>query len=344
MGILREVFVPVNITYTTALEFSNELKQVSLSEARRVVIDFRNFARGTGRIEPFGALFIINCIRGFINEIRQSGGTVSIYYLEEQKIRNTYARSLRFYSSLGIQIGQTPDMDYEGSASDNFIPIMKTDMSAVKKSVDEHREIKYISRQIATVASRGNDELFEYINYSVIEILRNVAEHSESNHLWYAAQYWSSDNCVEVCIMDEGIGIQDSLREEVGEDEENVLKFSIVPGCSSKPTTHYTDHADNSGFGLYMISEMGKRNGDFIIASNGESLMLAGDSESHSICMNSGTIIRIRLKIDELENYEIQREQLITEGLELANKYNTYRERKKYAPGLPLPNLFTPKS
>ncbi|WP_242245424.1 hypothetical protein [Bacillus cereus group sp. BfR-BA-01330] len=341
---MREVFVPVNITYTTALEFSNELKQVSLSEDRRVVIDFRNFARGNGRLEPFGALFIINCIRGFISEMHQSGGTVSINYLSEQEIRNTYARSLRFYSSLGIPIGQTPDMDYIGSAGANFIPIMKMDISPVKKSVDEYRDIKYISRQIATVASRGNGQLFEYINYCVIEILRNVTEHSESNYLWYAAQYWSSDNCVEVCIMDEGIGIQDSLRQELGEDEENILKFSIVPGCSSKPTTHYIEHADNSGFGLYMISEMGRRNGDFIIASNGESLMFARDSENHSICMNSGTIIRIRLKIDELENYDVQREQLITEGLELAHKYNTYRERKKYAPGLPLPNLFTSQS
>jgi hypothetical protein len=343
--ILREVFIPVDITFRTALRFSNQLKKVNLSECKQVTIDVRNFAKANGRIEPFGALFIINCIRGFAKQANQNNVNVSIRYTKEHAIRNTYARSLRFYSSLGLPIGQNPDEDYTGPAGNNFIPIMKVDVSAVKKSVDEYRDIKYISRQIAIVASRGDDKLFKYINYCVVEILRNVIEHSESNYLWYAAQFWTSDNCVEVCIMDEGIGIQTSLRQELGGDEEDILRFSLVPGCSSKPTTHYIDeHADNSGFGLYMISEIGKRNGDFIISSNNELLMLAGDREDFSTCMISGTIIRIRLKIDELENYEVQMERLITEGLKQAKEYIMYREAKKYAPGLPLPNFFCSKS
>ena len=62
---------------------------------------------------------------------------------------------------------------------------------------------------------------------------------------------------------------QDITKIKELEGEKNVLKFSLIPGCSSKPTTHYIgDNAVNSGFGLYMISEIGKRNGDFIISSN----------------------------------------------------------------------------
>lgn len=342
---LTELYIPGDITYRTALKFSNQLKGINLDKCKHVTINVSNFAKVNGRIEPFGALFIVNCIRAFMKQAHESNVKVSTRFLKERAIRNTYARSLRFYSSLDIPIGQSPNEDYTGSSSNTFIPIMKVDISAIKKSVDEHRDIKYISSQIASVASRGDETLFKYLNYCVIEILRNVSEHSDSKYLWYAAQYWSSDNSVEVCIMDEGIGIQSSLKQELGDDEEQILRFSLVPGCSSKPTTHYIDeHADNSGFGLYMISEIGEKNGDFIISSNNESLLLKQGREEYSRCMLSGTIIRIRLKIDELEGYHVERERLITEGLRIAKNYNKYREIKKFAPGLPLPDLFGTKS
>lgn len=129
---------------------------------------------------------------------------------------------------------------------------MKIDASDVNKSVDEYRDIKYISSHISNVVSRGIQNLFECINYCVTEILRNVLEHSMSNTIGYAAQFWPSQaggNMVEICIIVQGIGIQKSLKDKLDNDED-ILKFSLVPGCSSKQTVHYVESAENAGFGL----------------------------------------------------------------------------------------------
>lgn len=338
---MAEIYIPIDINSDSALIFSQQLSKIDLNREKVVSINVRNFAKNNGRIEPFAALFVINSYKSFLKKASQKGLKVNILYTREKQIVNTYAKSLRFYSSLGLPFGTNPDEDYRGYSKSSFIPIMKVDISSLKKSVDEYTEIKNISKQISTVVARGSEDLYKYINYCVIELLRNIVEHSETKHIWYAAQYWSKENAVEISIMDEGVGLQNSLK-EVLEDEEEILKIALFPGCSSKPTTHYIgDNADNSGFGLFMISHMGKENGKFVIASNHEILMLDHSSEIYDKKSGAeGTIIRLKLDIDTLKDYELNKEELIKKGLMLTKKYLRYQETKKYAPGLPLPKLF----
>ncbi|MGG3580919.1 hypothetical protein ABEU81_00220 [Priestia megaterium] len=340
----KEVFMPKDITYRTALDFSLKLKAIDLSKnIDEVVVDIRHFSRSNGRIEPFAALLIINSLRLFYELAEQHKVNVKTIYLKERAIKNTYAKSLRFYSSLNLPIGESPDKDYMALASSTFIPIIKIDIASLKKSTDEYRDIKYLADHISNIASLGDNELKNYLDYCIVEILRNVDEHSQSKHVWCAAQYWPSVNggkCVEIAIMDEGIGIQESLNKEL-DDEPNKLRYALIPGCSSRPTTHYIgDHADNAGFGLYMISEIGKANGDFILTSNSDSLYISQDSEKMEDSLVRGTIIRLRLKVDQLRDYELQKQELIDQGLSLAEKYREYIEIKKYAPGRILPTLF----
>lgn len=358
----EEIFLPVNLNESEAIEFSKKLdkkfNELVSKKKNTVTIDIRNFAKSNGRIEPFSSLLVINAISYFISLCSKHGINWTMKYLPERHIVNTYAKTLRFYSSLGLGIGQTPDTDYRPRDSGaNFIPIMKCPLASIHQSVDEYDEIKSIANRIAIVASRGKEEIFKYIRYCLIEILRNIVEHSESKHFWYCAQFWPSEfggNCVEIAIMDEGIGIHESLKNELDKDDINkALRFSLIPGCSSKPTTHYIDDAENSGFGLYMISEIGKAYGDFIIASNKDLLKIAcnkddslkKDEEDEEIEVADstflrGTIIRLRLNIDKLEKYELKLEELRTKGLQQAEQYKIYREMKKYAPGIELPKLF----
>lgn len=44
--------------------------------------------------------------------------------------------------------------------------------------------------------------------------MRNVAEHSRSEYIWLAAQFWpDKGKCIEVSIMDECVGIYKTLSE-----------------------------------------------------------------------------------------------------------------------------------
>lgn len=334
--------MPKDITYYDAIEFSLRLDRINVNKFKdRVIINIHHFCMNRGKVEPFASLIIINSIRAFSEKARNKGIDVKFKLPKESLIRNTYARSIRFYSSLGLPIGAPPDHDYRGD-SPTFIPIMKVNIAALKNSVDEHRDIKYIAEHVAVTAASKNKELLHYLNYCLIEILRNVDEHSESKYIWYAA-HWHSEkgrNSIEIALMDEGIGIQESLKHEL-EDEDEKLKFALIPGCSSRPSIHYIgDNAQNAGFGLYMTSEIGKVNGDFIIASNDESLMIKQDVQDTKSCAIRGTIIRLRLEIDKLKDYEMQRAELVEKGLERAKQYLAYAEKKKFAPGLPLQKLF----
>jgi hypothetical protein len=339
--VLKEIFIPIDINYKTAIKFSRELKKVKLDEYKEkdFTIDLRNFAKSNGRIEPYGSLLVINSIRTFAEMAKKKGITIKVRYVKnEMKIKNTYAKALRFYSSLGLPIGCNPEEDYYGTNGSRFIPIMKVDVSAVKSSVDEYRDIKYISSHISKVASRGNEILYDCVDFCVTEIIRNIIEHSDSKNIWYAAQYWPSKQggeMVEISIMDEGVGIKKSLEMKFN-DEQDLLKLSLVPGCSRNQTIHYVESSDNAGFGLYMISEIGKRNGDFIISSSNESLYLFDEDEERHNCLMKGTIIRLRLSLNSLKNYKTQKGQLIDNGLTIVKRFNKYQETKKFAPGLPI--------
>ncbi|MEH6891161.1 hypothetical protein V7024_15940 [Bacillus sp. JJ864] len=341
---MREIFLPICLNYETAIEFSNKLKSIDLINNKDlVIIDITNFSKANGKVEPFGALMVINSIRSLKRKCGLHDVPIKIRYTKEYGIKNTYARSLRFYSSLGLDIGEPPETDYVVSSSARFIPIIKSDFSDISNAIHEQDEINLISKRIAKVISRGNENLYEYMEFSINEILRNVIEHSGKREIWYCAQYWPTTvggKLIEVAIMDEGIGIQNSLIEELGDEEENVLKFALVPGCSSKPTTHYIDSAPNSGFGLYMTSEIGRDTGDFILASNTDVLYASGKMERSLECFVTGTIITLRLYIDSLQDYKVKNEELVSKGLEKAQEYLRYREGKKFAPGLEMGSFF----
>lgn len=94
-----------------------KLKFIDLTTFQgEVVIDMLYFSRNTGRVELFAALVIINAIRAFLDEAELYGIKVRIQFLREENLRNTYAKTLRLYSSLGLPIGQKPNEDNSGLA------------------------------------------------------------------------------------------------------------------------------------------------------------------------------------------------------------------------------------
>ncbi|HDX9590782.1 TPA: hypothetical protein ROX98_003838 [Bacillus pseudomycoides] len=341
---MRELVLPINLLPETAIEFSRHLSKIDLINNKELIqINISNFCKSNGRVEPFGALMVINSIRSLRRKCKLNGVPTQIKYTDERFIRNTYARSLRFYGSLGLDIGEKPETDYRVKSSSNFIPIIKADISDISSAIHEQDELMVISKQLAEVISKNNSNLYGYMEFSINEILRNVIEHSGKKELWYCAQCWSSNKggrCIEVAIMDEGIGIHNSLIKELEDEGKDVLKFALVPGCSSKPTTHYIDSATNSGFGLYMTSQIGKDNGNFILASNTDVLVASGKKEDISECLITGTIITLRLNIDKLQDYKVKRKELVSKGLKETKRYLKYRETKMFAPGLKVDSFF----
>jgi hypothetical protein len=188
-----------------------------------------------------------------------------------------------FYKSCGIDIGNSPG---QAKGSDRYIPLTKTSVEQLWESADElyshvGEVIGQEARRIAKILTQTDEgEPFETLAYSLREIIRNIVEHSQTSNVWYAAQYWPQRNKVEIAILDEGIGVKASLSKNSSltvNDDEQALNLALQPGISEVVNAHkgsYSDEWANTGYGLFMVSEICKKSGDFILCSGSKAIQL----------------------------------------------------------------------
>ena len=130
------------------------------------------------------------------------------------------------------------------------------------------------ARRIAYMLTRSDDgAITETLTYAVREIMRNVVEHGQASHIWYAAQYWPTKNKVEVSILDEGVGLLPSLsrnpRLHVDSNQKAII-LALQPGVSGIPKEKRRRSDGgwvNSGYGLFMTSSLCQAGGDFTICN-----------------------------------------------------------------------------
>lgn len=112
-------------------------------------------------------------------------------------------------------------MPGEASGNDNYLPITELDFHTMhRKEIDKGNLIEMgnliesESEKLSKILSRNNKELQTLLTYLLREILRNIPEHSNSTKAWICGQYWTN-NTAEIAIIDEGIGIKNSLQKNV---------------------------------------------------------------------------------------------------------------------------------
>jgi hypothetical protein len=149
---------------------------------------------------------------------------------------------------------------------------------------------------MATVLS-GNElsETKKAFSYSIREIIRNVLEHSSSDHCFICAQKWANGES-EIAIVDEGCGIYKSLSLAYDVEEDEALQYAIKPGVTrTEKLTKEENIHKNSGFGLYVLSELGSSFGWFCIGSGTKKLTLEKQIINLSDLPFSGTFVGVHL-------------------------------------------------
>lgn len=226
-------------------------------------------------------------------------------------IGKSYAGTMGFfkYISPSLEIGKAPGEAY---GSPNYIPI--TLLSTDDLQRNQYKQGSYLSLgdiieneagRLAQIVDRGNAELHKLLTYLIREILRNTPEHAQSNQMWICGQYWPSYELAEIAIIDEGIGVYNSITKNIAHREyitnnAVALQWALKAGISQafRPSGKQksNDEWANSGFGLYMVSEICKYlNGSFCIISYGNYILIdnhgvqAGETSFH------GTAIRMRV-------------------------------------------------
>jgi hypothetical protein len=139
-----------------------------------------------------------------------------------------------------------------------------------------------------------------------------VIEHSESGQFGLCAQYWPEKNKVSLAILDRGIGLRQSLAQNPHLSVLNdidAVKLAILPGISGKAyqgaKIDDTNIWANSGYGLYMTSQICKLGGSFILTSGSKGIFLSEKHERLFDIRSQGTALNLTLNTDKLESLSI---------------------------------------
>ncbi|MBM0106499.1 hypothetical protein JM946_17355 [Steroidobacter sp. S1-65] len=292
-------FQPVRLDMPGAIRAIAELSK--LPPAQWYVIDFSRLEW----IEPFGMLFFARQLRVFRDQ-RRPGRCRAINHE-----RHGYAAHMGFFQSFGLNFGNEPG---EAPGNTQYLPITELTIEDIKREARERFEdprqiIECRCEPLAGVLARdAGCEVRDTLSYSLREIFRNVLEHSQAGSIWYAAQYWPAKRAVELCILDQGIGIRRSLARNphvsVREDED-ALRVALLPGVSGIAfkggPRQRRDEWANSGYGLFMTSQLCARGGSFTICSGNRGLTLSGEGTSTFDTGFEGTALRLELFLPEVQ-------------------------------------------
>lgn len=250
-----------DLDLNNALRLDGNLRNYEIGPFDDVVLDFSRMTN----FDPLPMLMAGAIIKRFRYQYHDN--TFSISGINGK----SYAGTMGFfkYISESISVGKSPG---EATGSSNYIPITPISIRSLQErafrdggSIEIGDMIERASARLSHVIDRGNKELHKLLTYLVREILRNTPEHAQADEMWICGQYWPTYQLAEIAIIDEGIGVFQSITRNAAHakyihDNRSALKWAIRAGISEsfRPAYEFKPHDydvwKNSGFGLYMVS------------------------------------------------------------------------------------------
>ena len=183
-------------------------------------------------------------------------------------------------------------------------------------------EIEDAAREISHLLVRNEEERDTRltVKYVVVELLRNVIQHSndELGGVVAAQRMDHQDpSSLQVAVADAGVGIFDAMIEKHPNlrDHGEALEKALWPHFSGTFEEGLSGSRQNAGLGLFFISEMAKLTGGrLLLASHGASLLLTADpdaGDNHEMKFLKpdglgypGTLVAFELPNDSVANYD----------------------------------------
>lgn len=301
-----------------AIEAAHALWALPLAQV--YVVDFA----ALDWVEPFGMLFFARQLRAFADK-RKPARCRAINHE-----RQGYAAHMGFFQSFGLSFGKAPG---EAFGNMQYVPmtgltIVELQREAGEQFADVREIIERRCTNLAAILTRNEGEnIQDTLSYSLREIFRNVLEHSRADTIWYAAQYWPSKQLVELSILDQGVGVRRSLSRNPHlaiQNDEDAVRFALLPGVSGVAfkggPRQRKDEWTNSGYGLFMTSQLCARGGSFMICSGRRGLLLKNGSETTFDVGFDGTALRLEICIPEVRGLNEELDNLRKHGAMLAGE------------------------
>lgn len=309
-----EIFLPNVLNEKTVITVVNALWQYH-DEQCFLDISNLNFVR------PFGALVLATELA---QRYEMTNNPVILQGRSDDRSAHSYLAHVGFFKAAYFDIGNEI-----GSArgTSNYFPFRRLNEIDFINKINEweneygiERPIQFFinkeAEKLSGIITRNPEEV-NYITYCFREVIRNVFEHSYVKDCFVFGQKWENGE-VEIGITDKGIGVLTSLQEKFGYLQEvDALLMCIEPGVSSKDITIPGDWT-NSGFGLYVLSEIGKQFGQFMLCSGGSGLVCSRGRCKIINCFFHGTAIQLKLNLNQISNLATSIEEIVSEGERIA--------------------------
>lgn len=239
------------------------------------------------------------------------------YYFYLKEIKRKHAQILFSSSSVaGSYLANSGflELTKQGDATPEFTNgdrIVK--LTRIKKS----SEIPLFANNVMQVLHIEDEEVAGAVKYSLIELLRNVVQHSMSEVGAVAmAQYYPNTGLVEICVADCGLGIAKTLSEAYPEinSDMKAVKFATQPHVSRTfVPAMYNSMQDNAGLGLFFIKQIAARaSGSLFLGSGGALVDIWGDKNGeeqkiYKIAKKDGwpgTFAYLQLRKDSITEFD----------------------------------------
>jgi len=273
----------------------------------------------TQHFEPFAMLLVGAAVRQSQSRALLHGGQVQI---PEEHIPGI-AGHMGFWSSMGMAIGRGVNAPCK---NEDYVPVSKLEIGRLLRSsqgilplvIDGiDREADRLARVL--VPQRDEPELYQALQYSLRELLRNAAEHSQAEEVWYAGMRWPNRGFVQVAVLDEGRGVRAALNDSKQycfDSDIEAIDASLRLGVSSSAHLPLRESERirwleaqleaqpefylNSGVGLYVTSQLARRAGQFILCSGDHARLFIGQASMEKATDLIGTALRMVLRPDQV--------------------------------------------
>jgi hypothetical protein len=224
-------------------------------------------------IPTYGLVAIAACCRAQ----RKNPALLSYDYLSP---------SASFAQAIGIHNTISTSRSFVAAEAERTVPLGR---------VLNRSQVASMAGDMSTLVVPGPEgkHLREVVNYSLVELLRNVVQHS-SDPLGgvAAAQMIAAEHgpggmeSVQIAVADMGAGIESTLSRlhpDISGDALAAINKAIRPRISGTFKEGEFGSEENAGLGLFFLTRITKLlRGRFLIASRGASLSAAGvDSQGH---------------------------------------------------------------
>jgi hypothetical protein len=315
------ISLPYKLNETNGIRFVEQLYM--LPESGEYNFDFRLM----DWVEPFALLYVSYHIAIFRLDRPFSNFNAQNFSL---KNAHMYAAHMGFFKSFGLDYGKDPG---EASGNQHYLPITIFNVDTLEIEARENCEeigsiLEGHARRLAQVLTRECDsDLVDTIEYALREMFRNVVEHSQAKSFGFCAQYWPTKKMVEIAVLDNGIGLRSSISMNPHLDitsDKDAIYYSLLPGVSGKTYKGSKNQRrgvwNNSGFGLYMTSEICRNGGSFFVCSGQSGVMLKSLQKRVVSTHLAGTAIKMVLDTNQISDIRVRLNEFREKGQSIASQ------------------------